>query len=509
MGSPIEAVDQSAVTPNLRARSSSGTMWTAASLALGKGIVFLSTLVLARLLDPTVFGLFGIGLLVVGYLEFLNDFGIGPAVINLSANDRRLESVAFWLNIALGVALTTVTWLLAPAVAAFFDEPSATGIVRGLSFVFLLRSVGAVHAALLKRDLMMKQVTIPEVAKALIKAIITIALAFAGFGVWSLVWGQLAGAAVGSILFWVVSPWRPSLISSLAGSRRLLAFGSQITVVGLLGSFNKNVDYLFVGRSISTAALGVYTLAFRLPQLLIESINTVVGQVAFPVFSQLQRDRAKGRLALRTMLRVSAAIVVPVSLGLFVTAGPVIEIFYGDKWLDAIEPMRYLALAMLAIGLTKNIGDVHKGYGRPGLLNAIGVARLLITVPLLVFAVRHGLTAVSIAVAVSAAVVAVVTLVVASRVIDIPMSELLGSYRTPAIGGLALLATTWPVLLASEQWLSVVRLGAVTATGAAAYVGALWLIDRSLVIETASLVRVGIGRTGETEGRQVNNEAST
>ncbi len=492
---------------DLTARSSSGTMWTGVSLVAGKGIVAVSTIVLGRVLDAQVFGLFGIGLLVIGYLQFLNDFGIASAVINLTGKDRRLASVAFWLNIGLGVAMTAITWLAAPLIADFFKEESATAIVRGLGFVFLIRSVGAVHDALLKRDLKMRSVTVAETVTAFSKALLTIGLALFGFGVWSLVWGHLVGALLGSIVFWLVNPWRPDRLSAMSnpvdGTRRLLGFGSQMTLIDILGAINKNVDYLLIGRGIGTVALGVYTMAFRLPELLIDGINLVAAKVAFPLFSQLQDDKEKGKLALAKMLRLVSVIVVPAGVGMAIVADPLVRVALGDKWLEVpfgdgvistVEPLRWLALALTATALTKNIGDLYKGYGRPGLLNIIGVVRALFVVPILIVAVRYGIAGVAIAQAVTATIVSMAQVVIASRVIGMRIGDLVSPYRTPLLAGAVMAAVTWPMAAMISSWNPLVQLAVLALTGAATYGGTTYLLDRELVEEGLTFVKAGVGQ---------------
>lgn len=492
---------------DLTSLSSAGTLWTGISLIAGKGIIAVSTVVLGRVLDANVFGLFGIGLLVIGYLEFFNNFGIASAVINLSGKDQRLESVAFWVNIVLGVVLTAFTWVVAPLIADFFNEDGATAIVRALGFVFLLRSVGSVHDALLKRDLRMKSVTIAETIMSFSKALLTIVLAVAGYGVWSLVWGHLIGALLGSVVFWIVNPWRPGRFGSasnpVAGTKQLLGFGSQMTLIDILGAVNKNIDYLLIGRGIGTAALGVYTMAFRLPELLIDGINLVAAKVAFPLFSQLQDNHEKGKLALRKMLRLTSAVAVPAGLGMAIVADPLVRLALGDKWtqvqvgdelVSTVEPLRWLALALTATALTKNIGDLYKGYGRPGLLNIIGLARAAFVVPVLIVAVRYGILGVAIAQTVTATIVSIAQVVIASRVIGMKISELMSPYRTPLLAGAAMVAVTWPLTTVIGSWNSAAQLLILVMVGAVTYGGTLVFLDRQLVNEGVAFVRAGIGK---------------
>lgn len=475
--------------PTLSRTGATGVGWNAATLIANKLVVFASTLVLARLLEPSDFGLLGVGLVAIGYLEFVNDLGISAAVIQRTDDDVRATNIAFWVNMAIGAAMTVVGILVAPAIAALFDTPEATDIVRVLSFTFLLRSFGSIHGALIRRELDFRRRLLPEVAKAIVKGGLAIGLALGGVGVWSLVWGQLGGAAVASMLYWRAVPWRPGWAWDRAIAGSMLGFGWQVTLVGLFATARKNIDYVFVGRQLGASSLGIYSIAFRLPQLVVESVGTVVAQVAFPVFARLQGDSERTAAALERLLRVSSVAIVPMGVGLALVSDPLVRLAYGSTWVDAIDVMRVLSLFMVVQSVARHCGDFYKGIGRPGVLNVLSIVKLGVAVPLLWVAVDDGLVAVAWAQLAAAGIVLIPELILASRMTGAGIKRVLGAYAPALRAGVAMVVVTLPVSLLAADLHDAVELLLVTVVGALSYGGAIVGFDRALVREMADLVK--------------------
>jgi PST family polysaccharide transporter len=180
------APDAREVAPEQLGRASArSVLWNGATFATSKLLVLVTTVILARLLTPDDFGLVGIGLLVIAYLDLANDFGVSAAVVQSREDPLRVANVAFWVNMALGTTLTLIALIGAPIVADAFDEPRATAVVRVLSLSMLLTSLGAIHEARLRRELRFRRRLAPELGRAIAKGGTSITLALLGAGVWS------------------------------------------------------------------------------------------------------------------------------------------------------------------------------------------------------------------------------------------------------------------------------------------------------------------------------------
>ncbi|MEM7115598.1 MAG: oligosaccharide flippase family protein [Chloroflexota bacterium] len=195
----------------LAKKAASGVFWNYLSFGLGKGLVLITTAVLARLLTPEQFGIVGFATLAVSYLAVLKDLGLGAALIQRQDRIDEAADTVFTLNLLLGLILSAITIAAAPLVAVYFSEPQVTPILRVLGFTFVFNALGAIHIVRLQRRLDFRQKAIPDIGRSLAKGLISIGLALTGFGVWALVIGQLAGVVAGVVLAWIMLPWRPNL----------------------------------------------------------------------------------------------------------------------------------------------------------------------------------------------------------------------------------------------------------------------------------------------------------
>jgi PST family polysaccharide transporter len=483
-------VSTSGAPPGLARATARGALWSYSTFVASKGIALVTTLVLARLLAPEDFGLVALALVLMNALDVVNDFGIGSAVIWDRGEDDETADVAFGLSLGVGLLLTVATVASAPLVADAFGEPSVAPIIAALSITFALASLGSVQDARLRRTLAFNRRFIAELLKALTKAGVTVALAVAGLGAWALVHGQIAGVAVGAVSYWLLAGWRPRLRFDPRVARRLLDYGGQITVLGVLAVAASNVDYLIVGRRLGTEALGYYTLAFRLPGLLIITSCAVLSQVVFPAFAAVTRDDGSLSDSLLRTVRALAAVIVPIGLGLALVASDLVAVLFGDRWAPAADVMRWLAVFAVLSTLLYTDGDVYKATGRTIVLNGITVVQLLIAVPLLWVGAGTSIEAVAVAQVVTAALVLVLRVGLLARLLDVRPPQLLGAFRPVLVGAVALAVAVVAVQAGLRGAPAPLRLLACVLAGATAYAGGLVAGDRRWARDTLVLFGV-------------------
>lgn len=467
-----------------------GTLWLYAAYYGGKAVVFISTVVLARILSKDDFGVVGYVVTIISFLDIIRDLGIGAAVIRYKY-EPRTASTAFWLGMLISVILTVLVWFAAPLVGSFFEDSRAVWVTRALSLTFVFAALGNIQEALLAKELEFGKKFIPEIAKALVKGALSIGLAVAGFGPISLIAGQLGGTLIASLVVWRLVPWKPTFDISVAASRDLLRFGLALVGVNGIGVFVLNVDYLIVGRYLGAEALGVYTLAFRIPELVILQFCAIVAQVVFPVFAKMNDDMTSLARGYLKTTRYVALITVPLGLGIALTSKPFTLAFFSDKWIDAIPVMQAIALYSMLLSLGFNAGDVYKAIGKPAVLIYISIVKTMVLIPGLMWAVTVPASTVAVGyvqVAV-AALGTILNLVVANRMLKVSMFELWKPYFPAFIAGGAMTVAVWGLSLlvgGLNPWLQLIILPAV---GGAVYAGCLYLIEHSLVTETVELMR--------------------
>ena len=382
-------LDQSTMTnkTNLAQKTIQGVIWEYTSKYSGKLLNFVTITILARLLLQEDFGVAGYALVFIGFFE-IPGLGVGQALIYFD-DDNEQTSTGFWLTLLIGLLLFAICWLSAPLAGIFFRDPRAVSVVQILAFILPISSFGVVPEAYLRKGLFFRRKFAPDLSMSLFKGISSVILAWLGFGAWSLIWGQLIGTLAGVIAFWFVVPWRPSFIFVPRLVPRLLRYSASIVSIYILGILLLNVDYLLIGRYLGAAALGVYTLAFRIPELLIKQFHAIIRKVLFPVLSKIRDDDRAFRHAFLTSLQYITTLTVPLGLGIALVSRPFILTFFTEKWAEAIPIMSAIALYTLLRSLFFSAGTVYKSMGRPEILTYLNLLNVLVIIGTLWAAITY------------------------------------------------------------------------------------------------------------------------
>lgn len=427
--------------------ATSAIAWAGLTLALTKGASLLSTLILARLLVPADFGLFAVGLLVINYVDRIKDFGVGAALVFRRDSWTQLAGTGLSLSMLSSFVLAALTWAAAPLTADFFRDPRAGRIVQALAFSILVGGLAVVPDSRMRRSLDFRRRVLPEMSASVVKGGVAVVLALAGVGVWSLVWGQLAGTAVQSALYWLLLRWRPRLEWHRETARALLRYGIPSSLVAVLAVATENIDYLVIGREMEPADLGYYTLAYRLPELSVIAVCIVAGQVFFPMFSRLQDDPEGLRRSYLRSIRYVSLITVPGGILLAVLAPEVVYTLYSGTWAPAIPVLRMLALFSVVYSMSFHAGEIYKATGRPGILNWMSVLKVAVFVPALWLAAQQSIATVGLAVLVVNVFLTAVKLAVAQRIVRFSLAGIAQSFLPSIATGVALggivLALSW------------------------------------------------------------------
>ena len=448
-----------------------GMVWAYGSYVGGRVLVLASTAVLARLLTPEDFGLVAIAITFMALLDGFTDLGLSAAlVIQPEKHLAERAQTVFIMSVALGVAMTAITAAAAPLIADFFNA-DVSAIVAVLGCNFLLRSLGSTHYAIAQKRLDFRTRTIAEFADVAVRGTTGVILALAGLEAWSLVGGYLIGTVVFVATLWRLVSWRPRRTLRLSHLGEMLGFGTKITGVSIVATLISNVDYLFVGRVLGTASLGLYSIGFRLPELLVLNLSVVASQVLFPAFSSL--DRSQLARAFTISLRYTLMIGLPLAVTLGVLAEPIVLALFGDQWQGSVDAMRILVIYALAYSIGIPAGTVYKATGRAGVLLALGIVRLALVVTGLFLFVDNGLTAVAGVQAAVAVFAELVGIGLASRLIGVTLPSILRSIWPVAI---AAAAKAVPMLViagavSANEWLELLL--AIPA-GWLVFLGALW-----------------------------------
>jgi O-antigen/teichoic acid export membrane protein len=367
----------------LASRSVSALKWN----YLGAGVKVVSQviigIILARLLGPQPFGQIAIAWVLLGLGNLLADSGLTVALIqkpNISLIDVRY---VFTIQVCLGLLLTLLTLAVAPFISAFFNLPDLGVVLCWMGLLFLLQSFGQTSSALLRRNLDHKRVQLIQATTYLgAYLILAVPLAYAGFGVWSLVTAQLTQAALSS-LFMYLSKRHPIGATLKPEQSGLLTFGSKVLASNLTSWGISNVDSIIVGRILGATNLGLYS---RSMSLLTSPMNATVSAlqgVLMPLISRSQHEpNAAGRIYLAAICLMTA-LLAPIFVAVACVPQTVVFAIYGSTWSDAVPIITPLALAMPVNALLALGGPVLQGLGlagREALSQAISLFTMVVCV---------------------------------------------------------------------------------------------------------------------------------
>jgi PST family polysaccharide transporter len=327
-----------------------------------------------------------------------------------------------------------------------------------------------------------------------------------GLGALSLVIGQLFGAIVSVVTYWLIVPWRPKLQMAIQWISSIFSYGSGIVVTNLLSYILVNVDYLFIGYYLGAAALGVYTIAFRIPDLLIVQFCSLVGKVIFPAFAKLKHDpEALNEAFLKTMNYVSL-ITVPLGLGLMLISEPFILTVFTDKWSEAIPVMRAIALYALFLSLAYNASHAYKARGAISVMTSISTIRAVMLIPALWWASSQigSIAAVGWFHAVFAFIGACINIIVVGRVMNISLKRIVATTRSAILAGGGMSILVLGILRLTSLFPSWIQLVAGIVTGIVSYLVILSLVQKDVFTDAWRIFQSSISNGLKTNRKPAN-----
>lgn len=397
-GEPLRAPD-----PPLRSQAVVAARWTGVQLVVGRAVTVATTILLARALLAEELGVIAILTVALNAGFLVQEFGTGSALIYRREDAAATAGFVLAFQLAVGLALAVVFVGAAGPLGAFFRSPTLAPALCVGSAAFLLAPFSAVPIAVFEKALDYRRRALVESARGIAQAAVTITLAFLGMGVWSFVWGLLAGRLLGGVLLanaWSAFSWR----FGWRIARETLAYGRFAFGEVMLWFVSVNVDDVLVGRLLGTSALGVYKLGFSTVAAPASSVGALT-RVAFPAFTRIRDDLPALRRAFLRATEYCAMLGVPLFALIGLLAAPGVTVVYGARWAEAIPVLQVLAPYGMLWVATLLVSDVFKAVGRVRVLFWLNVGRVALLVGGLLMAVRFGV----IGVAVVVLAVAVVT----------------------------------------------------------------------------------------------------
>lgn len=347
-------------------------------------------IILARMLDPAVFGTVAKVTIITTILLVFVDSGMANSLIQKKDPDDLDFSSVFYFNMAFCLVLYAGLFAAAPAIARFYDDAQLTAIVRVLGLTVVVAGVKNVQQAYVSKTLQFKRFFFATLGGTLLSAAVGIVMVFCGFGVWAIVAQQLTNVTVNTAILWLTVGWRPKRMFSFERLKGLLGYGWKLLVSGLLDTVYNKLREIMIAVFYTDADLAYYNRGMTYPNLLVENINASIDSVLLPVLSAEQDHKEQVRNMTRRAIRISTYVMMPMMMGLAVCAEPLIRLLLTDKWLPCVPYLRIFCFSYAFYPLhTANLNAI-KAMGRSDLFLKLEIIKKVFGVIILLVTQQYG-----------------------------------------------------------------------------------------------------------------------
>lgn len=381
------------MSESLKSKTVKGTIWSSMERFSVQGIQFLVTIIMARMLTPSDYGLIGMLAIFIAISQSLIDSGFSQALIRKQDRTEIDNSTVFYFNIGVGIILYLILFLCAPLIASFYNEPILEPLTKVIGLGLVFNSLSVVQRALFTVKLDFKTQAKASLIGAIVSGAIGIYTAYAGYGVWSIVYLQISNYAITVLLLWIFSKWRPQWCYSWKSFKELFSFGSKLMLSGLLDTLFNNVYLLVIGKFFKASDLGYYTRAAQFSDFASANVTGIFQRVTYPVLCEIQNDDVRLHDAYQRMLRMSAFVIFPLMMGLAAVAKPMILTILTEKWLFSSVLLQILCFSYMWYPIHAINLNLLKVKGRSDLFLKLEIIKKIIGVIIICITVPFGLIA--------------------------------------------------------------------------------------------------------------------
>lgn len=447
--------------------------------------------VLARKLGASEFGVVALAQMAVSLLTVFGSGGIITYIVcDREADWEDRVHPAFWLNVTMTTGSCVVALACLPLVLWFYGQPLVGQVLLVILADYFLDQLKMVPEALLQRRLQFRVLAIRDTVRDFLTAGLSVAMALADFGVWSLVVPGLVVVPLEVIFTAWAARFRPRLALGRAAWPRIFRFTRNVMGEQLLSFIGNEADTAIVGKVMGNATLGVYNLAYQLANLIGKNVSAVLTMVSTPALAAAFERKTGLGAPYRRMLRVLSLVSVPLLLGMFVLAHELVGLVYGAKWQAAVPLLRIFIVFTLVRSVTSPSGAIFNVAGRPELSMKIVLWFLVFYIPALVVTSQWGVMALALCVCAARVIVGLVSLYMSLDLIEEGKARVTGELLRPLVAGIAMAGASAGVNLALTDagWPVVARIVVVSAVGAACYFALIRVFARRYLDEAAAVV---------------------
>lgn len=378
------------VENNLRNKTMSGLFWRFLERCGAQGVNFIVQIVLARLIAPQLYGTIALVTVFTTILQIFVDSGMANALIQKKDADDVDFSSVFYFNMGVCVVLYLGMFIAAPYIAQFYKDSELVAVIRVMSLTLVISGIKNVQQAYVSRTMQFKRFFFATLGGTISAAVVGIAMAYKGYGVWALVAQDLVNKVIDTLVLWFTVKWRPKRCFSFKRLKGLISFGWKILASALIDTVYNNIRQLIIGKLYTTSDLGYYNRGKQLPYTVINNINTSIDSVLFPAMSSQQDDRNRVKTMTRRAIKTSSYIMWPIMIGLAFTSETVVDILLTNKWAQCVPYLRIFCISYAFYPIhTANLNAI-KAMGRSDLFLKLEIIKKVVGIVVLLSTMWFG-----------------------------------------------------------------------------------------------------------------------
>lgn len=382
----------------LKQKATKGFLWNSIENFSNQGISFLFTIILARILVPSDYGIVAMMSIFFSIAQTIVNCGFSTALIRKKDRTDEDMNTCFYFNIIVSLICYFLLFLTSPYIVNFYNQPILESLVKVAGIEVIINSFSLIQTTIFTIKIDFKTTAKITLASNILAGAWAIGLAYKGYGVWALVWKEIISSIVRMFLLWFASSWRPRWVFSWDSFHYLFGFGSKLSASYLIGTIYENIYPLVIGKFYSSAQLGNYSRALGWAQLPSSNVTSIIQRVTFPILSEMQDDDERLQINYRRLLRTSVFIIFPIMIGLAAIASPLIQLVLTPKWNGCIIYLQIICFALMWYPIHAINLNLLQVKGRSDLFlrleiikKIIGVAIMCVTIPLGITAMCVGM----------------------------------------------------------------------------------------------------------------------
>lgn len=351
----------------------------------------MGTIVIARLLGPTEFGLIGMISVFIAIGTSLVDSGLSSSLIRTQDADDTDFSTVFYLNLGMSFLVYLTLFAAAPYIAGFYNQSILTNVIRLYCFSFIVSAFSSIQLAILDKEMQFRKMMLYNIPGVLIGVTTGIALGYLGYGVWSIVWMYLTIQIIQSLILWSFSKWKPTRTFSKEKMKYHYGFGYKLMLSGLLDTVFKNIYNILIGKFFSVKSLGFYERANTFNEYPVSILTSIIARVSYPLMAKMQMEKERLAVVYKQLLQFTFFITAPLMLGAAAIAKPLFLLVLGVQWLPAVPFFKIICLASMLYPIHAFNINVLKVSGRSDLFLKLEIVKKIIVVISILIAFQFGI----------------------------------------------------------------------------------------------------------------------